>query len=150
MSYDLVVFDPAAAPRERSAFKEWFQKQAEWGEAHNYDDPAVTTPDLRSWYEAIRLTYPNMNGPDAVDDDRIDDSADYSIGRHLIYAAFKWSDAEEAYPLVRRLAVEHNVGFYDVSGDEGDGEIYFPGDKLRRESDGAWRKVSREFKANLQ
>jgi hypothetical protein len=146
MSYDLMVFDPVSAPRERSAFMGWYDQQTQWSEDHGYGDPDVTTPGLRAWYEAIRQTYPNMNGPDAADDDHIDDSADYSIGRHIIYAAFRWSQAEEVYPLVRSLAVEHGVGFYDVSGDEGDGEIYFPGAELRPNSQGAWREVSRQFK----
>ncbi len=146
MSYDLAVFDPVSVPREREAFLAWFRSQTEWTEEHGYNDPTVTTPPLQSWYEVIRQSYPNMNGPDAADDDRIDDAADYSIGRRLIYAAFRWSQAEEVYPLVRRFAVEHQVGFYDVSGDEGAGEIYFPGDELRPESVGAWREVSRQFK----
>ncbi len=146
MSYDLMVFDPESAPRDREAFIEWYDVQTQWTEGHSYDDPAVTTPALKSWYDAIRLTYPNMSGPGAADDDHIDDAADYSVGRHVIYGAFRWSQAEEVYPLVRRLAVEHGVGFYDVSGDDGDGEIYFPGAELRQESGGAWRDLSRQFK----
>jgi len=146
MSYDLMVFDAASAPRDREAFMEWYDIQTQWTEGHSYDDPAVTTPALHSWYDAIRQTYPNMNGPGAADDDHVDDAADYSVGRHVIYGAFRWSQAEEVYPLVRRLAVEHGVGFYDVSGDDGDGEIYFPGDELKPESGGAWRDLSRQFK----
>lgn len=141
-----MVFDPESVPRNREAFKDWYQRQTEWSEDHSYGDPVVTTPALRTWYEAIRETYPNMNGPGAVSDDRIDDAADYSIGRHIIYGTFLWSKAEEVYPLVRQLAVKHEVGFYDVSGDEGDGEIFFPGDQLRPESVGAWREISKEFK----
>ena len=146
MSYDLVAFDPSSAPLDREAFKGWYQSQTQWAEDHSYDDPIVTTPELRSWYEAIRQTYPNMNGPGAADDDRVDDAADYSIGRSLIYGAFRWSQAEEVYSLFRHLAVENHVGFYAVSGDEGDGEIYFPGDELRPESGGEWREICRQFK----
>ena len=141
-----MVFDPESAPRGREAFKDWYSHQTEWTENHSYDDPVVTTPALRSWYEAIRQTYPSMNGPDAADDEHVDDAADYSIGRHVIYGAYRWSQAEEVYTLVRRLAVEHRVGFYDVSGDEGDGEIYYPGNELGPESQGAWREVARQFK----
>ena len=89
-----------------------------------------------------------MNGPDATDDDDlIDRAGDYNIGRSMIYATFPWSLAEEIYPVVRRLAVECNVGFYDVSSDEGDGEIYFPGSELRPPSGGAWRDVAADFKS---
>ena len=146
MSYDLMVFDPAVAPREREAFVKWYHAQAEWAEGHGYDDPAVTTSQLRDWYEQIRRIYPNMNGPDAADDDNIDRAADYSIGKHVIYATFPWSLAEEIYPVVRSLAVECEVGFYDVSGEEGDGEIHFPGDALRPPSGGAWRDVAAQFR----
>jgi hypothetical protein len=147
VSYDLMVFDPEKAPRDRAAFKDWYAHQAEWTEDVSNGDLEVTTPALRSWYQAIRQTFPNMNGPGAADDEHIDSAADYSIGRHVIYAAFPWSQAEDVYPLVRRLAVEHRVGFYDVSGDEGDGEIYFPGDELRPEpADVPWREVARQFK----
>lgn len=147
-----MVFDPVAAPHERAAFLEWYHQQAEWSEGHNYSDPANTTPALAAWYEAMRLTYPNMNGPNAVTDEEMlepgveDRLGDYSIGHHVIYAAFSWSEAENVYPLVRALAVKYGVGFYDVSGDEGDGEIYFPGDELKPESQGAWRSISRQFK----
>jgi hypothetical protein len=46
MSYDILVFDPAHAPREREAFLEWWDAQAEWSEPHPYNDPAFTTPIL--------------------------------------------------------------------------------------------------------
>ena len=146
MSYDLMVFDPAAAPREREAFRAWYRAQVEWTEHHGYNDPSVTTVDLRAWYQAIRQIYPNMNGPDPADDDQIDRTGDYSIGKHVIYATFPWSLAEDVYPNVRRLAVECQVGFYDVSGDEGEGEIYFPGDTLRPPSGGAWREIAAQFR----
>jgi hypothetical protein len=146
MSYDLMVFDPATAPRGREPFLAWFREQAEWTEEHGYNDPDVATVELRRWYEAIRQIYPNMNGPDAADDDHIDQAADYSIGTSVIYAGFPWSLAEEVYPTVRQLAVECGVGFYDVSGDEGDGEIHFPGDLLRSPSQGAWRQVAADFR----
>ena len=152
MSYDLMVFDPAVAPRDRDAFVAWYHEQAEWSEGHSYDDPANTTPGLRAWYEEMRQTYPNMNGPGAPSNDDLmtpgveDRLCDYCIGHHVIYAGFRWSLAEEVYPLVRRLAVEHQVGFYDVSGDDGAGEIYFPGDELKPESGGAWRDISRQFR----
>jgi hypothetical protein len=105
-----------------------------------------TTAVLSAWYNAICYFYPNMNGPDAASDDQLDRAADYSIGKQVIYATFPWSLAEEVYPDVRRLAVECQVGFYDASGDEGDGEIYFPGDALRPPSGGAWREVAAQFR----
>ena len=36
MSYDLMVFDPAAAPAGRSAFIAWYQTQTDWDAEHDY------------------------------------------------------------------------------------------------------------------
>lgn len=142
MSYDLLVFDPASAPRERVAFKDWFARESRWNPEESYDDPSITTEGLRGWYNEICETFPDFNSPEGFPDDREDVGSDYTIAANLIYVAFPWAVAEEAYPLVRNLAVRHGVGFYDVSGDEGDGEIYFPGDALRPESQGSWREIA--------
>ncbi len=147
MSYDLMVFDPDVAPRGRGDFKSWYDKQSEWSEERDYSDPAGTTPRLVEFYQAIRKLYPAMNGPDAVDDnDDIDRAGDYNFGSSFIYVTFPWSLAEEIYPNFRRLAAECQVGFYDVSADEGDGEIWFPGDALRPPSGGAWREIAAQFR----
>jgi hypothetical protein len=145
-----MVFDPLDAARDRPHFIEWYKRTTEWTEGHSYDDPKVTTTALQAWYEDIRRMFPNMNGPGAPPDDEIDRYGhrltDYSIAKHAIYAAFAWSVAEDAYQEVRQTAVAHKVGFYDVSGDEGDGEIYFPGDQLRPPSQGQWREISKQFR----
>ena len=153
MSYDLLVFDPAAAPRERAAFTDWWAQTSEWGEGHSYDDAGNTTPQLRAWYEDIRATFRNLNGPGSPTDDELmiegveDRLTDYSIGRHAIYAAFPWPEAENAYPLVRDLAVKHRVGFFDASCDEPEPEIYFPGDTLGPPSGGSWRTIAADFRS---
>ena len=141
-----MVFEPSAAPREREAFLAWYKAQTEWPETHGYNDPSVASPKLRGWYDAITKLFPNMNGPGVSDDDVSARHSDYSIGSDVIYAAFAWSEAEQAYDAVRRLAVEHEVGFYDVSGDEGDGEIHFPGDEMRPPSRGSWRTIAAQFR----
>jgi hypothetical protein len=147
MSYDLLVFEPSAAPREREDFLAWFSKQAEWTEQHSYDDPAVTSDRLRAWHQDMAVEWPSMNGPSFqeanIDSPRL---TDYCIGRSVVYASFAWSEAENAYPIVRQMAVKHCVGFYDASGDEGEGEIYFPGDVLLPPSGGAWREVAKQFR----
>lgn len=51
-------------------------------------------------------------------------TTDYSIGRDVIYVAFSWSLAEQAYEKMKTLAEKHAVGFFDASCDEGD--ILFP------------------------
>ncbi|MNZ33052.1 hypothetical protein D3C78_503900 [compost metagenome] len=127
MSYDLIVFEPKDAPREKNAFLDWYQSQTEWSEGHSYDDPSVTTANLSEWYAAIRRYFPNMSGPDAyecADGEYNPRVTGYSIGRSVIYANFRWSEAASAYAAVRALAVKHGVGFFNVSAN--DGEIWFP------------------------
>ena len=125
MSYDLMVFEPSRAPRDRAAFMEWYDRQTTWSEPHGYDDPSATSPRLRAWYEVMIADFADMNGdlPDSAYDDPT--ITDYCIGRDVIYAGFRWSRAEEAYRAVRDRAEKHGVGFYDVSGN---GEIWLPAD----------------------
>ncbi|HSC67343.1 MAG TPA: hypothetical protein VLC79_06625 [Cellvibrio sp.] len=125
MSYDLMVFDPSAAPKERQEFMEWFKKQAEWSENHSYDDPKNTSLALQRWFKEMESVFPPMNGPGSSDDD-IDNPkiTDHCIGNNVIYSAFSWSCAEEAHKTMRALALKHCVGFFDVSAENG--EIYFP------------------------
>ncbi|RYF51257.1 MAG: hypothetical protein EOO38_03690 [Cytophagaceae bacterium] len=139
MSYDLMVFDPAAAPISKSDFLLWYDEQTEWREEHTYDDPAVTTPKLREWYQLMIADFPPMNGPDRSDD--FDDPmvSDYSVGRSVIYVAFAWSQAEVAYKAVRHAAETIGVGFFDASGEEG--EIWLPGPKMGAAKQSFWKRL---------
>ncbi len=124
MSYDLMVFDPGAAPRHRARFLAWYENQADWQESHGYNDPEIPALGLKDWFREIIKTFPPMNGPLAGDDPDHPRLTDYSLGRSVVYAAFAWSEAEAAYKLVKELAARHGIGFFDVSGDEGD--IWWP------------------------
>ena len=119
-----MVFDPNAAPREREEFLAWYGAQTEWAEDHSYDDPMVTSPSLANWFAEMMEVFPPLNGPFASTDYDDPKVTDYSIGRSVIYAGFRWSQAESAFEAVDRLAAKHGVGFFDVSGE--DGEIRFP------------------------
>ena len=127
MSYDLMVFEKAKAPNTKKKFMAWYEKQTEWGEEHDYQTISVSSPALQNWFMEMKDTFPPMNGDYAPDEDLIDKDeklerylTDYSIGCEVIYAEFAWSVAEEAYELMRILAQKHNVGFFDVSEDDGD------------------------------
>lgn len=126
MSYDLMVFEPSVAPRERQKFMEWYQQQTQWSESHSLQRPHVTSPALQSWFQEMIQSFPAMNGPFAVDDFDNPKVTDHCIGRDVIYSAFAWSCAEEARAKMRSLAVKHRFGFFDLSSSEG--EILFPGD----------------------
>ncbi len=119
-----MVFRKEAAPKTRIDFMKWYQEQTKWTEAHSYDDPANTSPELRNWFMEMIQTFPAMNGPFASDDDDNPNVSDYSVGKDVIYVAFAWSIAEQAYNKMLALAEKHGVGFFDVSSDNGD--ILFP------------------------
>ena len=102
---------------------DWYRQQTKWGEGHRYDNPDVTTPELRAWFHDMITRYPMMNGPYASEEDS-SKVTDYSIGRSVIYAAFAWSEAEQAREITFDLARKHRVGFFDVS--VGNGGVWMP------------------------
>jgi len=138
MSYDLMVFEPAAAPRDRAAFMDWYRQQIEWSEAHSYDDPLVSSPALQRWFEEMIVHFPPLNGPRSAPDLDAPNVTDHCIGHVVIYSAFGWSQAGPAHATMRELAIRHGVGFYDVSGDDGEGEILFPGEPSLPKVRKAW------------
>jgi hypothetical protein len=115
MSYELMVFNPEAAPETQVDFMAWYTAQTDWTEGHKYDNPENTTPELRSWLLEMAQTFPDLNGTDATDDHTSEYETDYSIGHSVIYAAFSWSLSKEAYEMAYRLAQKYQVGFYDPS-----------------------------------
>lgn len=134
-----MVFEPAAAPASKAEFLIWYEQQTEWTEGHGYDDPAVTTPKLRQWYEAMAADFPPMNGPDASEDLEDPTVSDFSIGRSVIYVAFAWSQAEAAYKAVRTAAEAAGVGFFDASGS--DAEIWLPGHAVPAVKPSFWHRL---------
>jgi len=141
MSYDLMVFRKEAAPKTKTEFMKWYHDQTEWTEEHSYNDPAITSIELRNWFMEMIQTLPAMNGPFATHDDDNLKVSDYCIGKDVIYVAFAWPLAEQAYSTMRGLAEKHGVGFFDCSGN---GDIFFPENgKLkaiaRRDSQPWWK-----------
>lgn len=116
MSYDLMVFDADAAPRDRDDFLDWYDERSEWEAPHGYDDPGICTPALRAWFLDIIEAFPPLNGPYAKDSPDDARASDYTLDSELIYIAFAWSLAEQAYDTVFALAGKHGVGFFDASG----------------------------------
>lgn len=127
MSYDLMVFETTKVPATKKEFMAWYETQVEWGEDHDYQTIRVSSPALQSWFLEMKETFPPMNGEYAPDFKLLDEDetleqrlTDYSIGRDMIYAAFSWSEADEAYEKMHALAQKHQVGFFDVSTEDGD------------------------------
>jgi hypothetical protein len=123
MSYDILVFDPAHAPKERKGFLDWWDAQADWSEPHPYNDPAFTTPSLQAWFMDMIERFPALNGPYASP--RKERAADYCIGYHLIYMAI-WFDKQLAHEKAHELAGKYRLGFFEASSP--DGEIWLPGE----------------------
>ena len=129
MSYDLSVFEPSIAPRRRQASLDWYDGQVRWTEPHGYGNPEVSSPGLAGWFRKMIEIFPPLNEPfqgEAGDDPDEANTAEYSVGRAMIYVCFRWSQRDMAHAEVRRLAAIHRVGFLDASG-EGT-EIVFPSD----------------------
>ena len=127
MSFDIAVFEPSAAPRERGAFENWFAEQADWSKNGARGNPSIVSPALQSWCEDIQKTFPNLNGPDtpACEETRKEDYlADYSVGKHVIYISFSRAVTDEAKRAILRTASLHKVGVYDL----GEGRIFYPKD----------------------
>jgi hypothetical protein len=125
VSYDLVVFEPTAAPREPKAFLAWFAERAESGPRHDHADPAVTSSALRTWFDELTATFPPATGPYpriAADEDPM--TADYSLRRELIYARFPPGKSRQAYGLAKSVAARVGVGLYDVSSLPG--QVWLP------------------------
>ena len=137
MTYDLAIFNPETSPKEPTEFKNWYLKQGEWTEPHDYDDPSVCTKAMRAWYLEMTNSFPDLNTVDdsvtATEDfDLRQYMADYSIGSQIIYVAFQWSKQKEAYDSCLKLAKKHGVVFFDVSAEIAG--VYFPtndGDLVR-------------------
>lgn len=132
MSYDILAFDPSAAPSADEAVLDWYRQQAEWLEQHSYDDPSLTTPKLRAFYRDLIKVFPPMSGPDARADD-CDADTDYAIGQDILYVSFRWAKADPARDTFIRLAVVHGVGVCEVS--ESLAAIHRPAGELEAKSD---------------
>ena len=126
MSYDLMVFDPKAPPRDRKGFINWYKKQVSWSEEHDYSNPDVTTPKLLSWFLEMKGKYPHISDTKIIINIFNPRLTEYSIGKSFIYACFKWSEMENARKMMFELAKKHSVGFFDVSAQEG--QVWIPDD----------------------
>jgi hypothetical protein len=118
MSYDLVVFEPAAAPADRDGFLAWYAEAARLEDGSLACNPSATAPILQAWYRDMIKAFPALAGPDApafreIDDDR---SAEYRFGPSAIFASFQWEASRKVQLQALRLARSHGVGLFDACG----------------------------------
>lgn len=127
MGFDMLAFEPAAATDED--FPAWWDRQSEWSEPIDYDDPSHATPAIRMFMADLAETFPPMNGPLRPSEERLeadpqldDRLSDYSIGRQFVFADFGFSvDQEENDALAERrfmqLAYRHGLAIVLTTGD---------------------------------
>jgi hypothetical protein len=115
-----MAFDAIAAPQFYEDFLEWFSAQTEWTEERDYDSLDGTTEPLAAWFMEMKETFPPMNGPYYLGDDKsfADEETeqcltDYAIASGLIYGSFAWSVAEEAAETAAKLAAKHQVALFN-------------------------------------
>jgi hypothetical protein len=124
MSFDLIIFDPENAPRQKPAFVQWLKAHEE-DEGPQYDHPDACSARLRGWFLDVIEEFPPMNGPWAAEDYDNPCVTEYSVSKYVICARIAWSQAESAYTKMRDLSDKHGVGFYNLSSDAE--EPLFPG-----------------------
>ena len=127
MSYDLLVFEPAAVPAGSAEFDAWLGDLMRWEGGWDYNDPAICSPALRRWEAAMRRKFWALNGPHASRWGvwlRPNDFADFACTPIAIYVGFGWDRAEIAYATALENAGRYGLGLHDTSGT---GEIHLPG-----------------------
>ncbi|HVY90515.1 MAG TPA: hypothetical protein VG942_16735 [Hyphomonadaceae bacterium] len=119
MSYDLMVFDPAGPPADRTGFLSWYSDIARWGDGRLASDPSATAPAVQAWYRDMIRSYPAVTGPDAAPGRIEERNAEYRFAPKAVFAAFQWEVARPVQLQAVKLARIHGVGLFEVSGDEG-------------------------------
>lgn len=127
MSYDLMVFDAAAVPLERPAFIAWVRRMIRMGEGSILEETQL--PSLTAWrhdmsarYRRHSLRYGREVTPCLLE-------PDFRVTASAIYASFDWRLYAPLYRDGLRLAQDHQIGFFDVSGD--DAAVWTPGARGR-------------------
>ena len=128
MSYDILIFEPAAVSDKD--FPQWWKRVSRWEEPHDYDTTEGSTPAIRSFYRDLVRTFPPFNGPDALSEEELEEReeqglpvADYTIGADYIYISVGWSDANVFAKTVGQLAWTQRLAVAYLSED---GSIFRP------------------------
>jgi hypothetical protein len=122
MSYDLMVFDPAAVPLERAGFIAWVRRIVRMGEGAIIEQAQL--PALTEWRNEITLRY-RRNATRFGREAAPLLPAEFKVAATAIYASFDWRLSGALYRDGLRLAQQQQIGFFDVSGD--DAAVWIPG-----------------------
>ena len=118
MSYDLIAFDPALAPRDRHDFLDWISRAFRSMDGPLGSDPARLSIELQGWHAELRQVFPSAGDPHAfaADTDGGSKNAAYRFAQHAVQASFEWSNAGPAMFRARKIAQAHRVGLFEASG----------------------------------
>lgn len=118
MSYDMMVFTPGVPPADRLGFIAWFSQVVRLRDGHMVNDPSLATPELAAWHQEMSRLFPPVatvrftsNTSEEVM------AADYRFAPDAIFARFDWQVSRNAYRRGLKLARQHQLGFFDASGD---------------------------------
>ncbi|MHA7818689.1 MAG: hypothetical protein ACX930_03465 [Erythrobacter sp.] len=116
MSADLVVFDPAKAPRDGKAWRDWYQQLSETDYPEETEFQSLS-PSLKAWYDAMTARFPDFIRT------KTDSPAgmDYDLMGSAIHGVMPRGsgDFNEAEKLGRQRAQELGLGTYDMMSDDG-------------------------------
>ena len=122
MSYDILIFEPAAVSDEE--FPQWWEQVSRWEEPRDYYTTEGSTPAIRSFYRDLIRVFPPFNGPYALTEEELDAReaeglpvADYTIGADYIYIGVGWSDANALVKIVGQMAWTQRLAVAYVSED---------------------------------
>jgi len=113
-----MVFDPSAPPSDRAGFLAWYSSVARLGDGKLSSDPVVAVPALQAWYRDMLKHFPSAIAADGsrvidLDDDK---HAEYRFAEQAAFAGFRWEVSRHAHRQASKLAMLHNLGFFEVSG----------------------------------
>lgn len=159
-SYDLMVFEPDAAPKVYAEFLRWFAEQMECNEGHGYANAAEASELLRGWLTEMLQIFPSgadqleEDGPVGLDEDRY---SGYSVGRQMIYVIFVPSESELARCTAFTLAEKFGLGLFEPSSagaevwrpEEGKLLLVHRKDTPQKEPTSLWKKLAGKTKADL-
>ncbi|WP_379550953.1 hypothetical protein [Qipengyuania sp. DGS5-3] len=115
MSYDLLVFDQANAPRELASFENWIgdlRSAAETGDP--LEKPSREA--FQAFYDGMTGSFPDMNGPSGEGIEDHERLTGYEFQPEYVLMDFRWSVAEDAGPVVIDFAERSGLGVYDFNG----------------------------------
>jgi hypothetical protein len=116
MSADLVVFDPAHAPRDGRAFRDWYEQLSEADRPEETEFETLSPP-LKAWYDAMTVEFPDFIRTETDHPNGMD----YDLMGTAIHCVMPRGpgNINNAEKLSNRLAKELNLGTYDIMSDDG-------------------------------